>query len=172
VRQRFVTMSPCANGIQYYPTPGINASWVAHLEKCGESVVAEGLWETCPERLARPRVVAQPEVATDDVFEESDRLGLDELVDHVAEDGADGEKAFVGVTDVGETGLVEEDLLHDEDRDRLGKFRAGFHDAEAEGDDLCRKEEVYHRVVVVLLWGILRDGKRVRRVSKERNVGG
>ena len=106
---------------------------MAHLEKCGESVVAEGLWETCPERLAPPRVVAQPEVATDDVFEESDRLGLDELVDHVAGDGADGEKAFVSVTDVGETGLVEEDLLHDEDCDRLGKFRAGFHDAEAEG---------------------------------------
>ena len=135
---------------------GINASWVAHLEKRGERVVAEGLWETCPERLARPRVVAQPEVATNDVFEEADRLGLDKLVDHVAEDGADGEKAFVSVTNVGKSGLIEEDLLHDEDCDRLRKFRAGFHDAEAEGDDLCRKEEVYHRVVVVLLRGILR----------------
>ena len=79
---------------------------VAHLEKCGERVVAEGFWETCSERLARPRIVAQPEVATDDVFEESDRLGLDELVDHVAEDGTDGEKAFVSVTNVGEAGLV------------------------------------------------------------------
>lgn len=109
------------------------------LEKRGKRVVAEGLWETCPERLARPRVVAQPEVATDDVFEEADRLGLDELVDHVAEDGADGEKAFVSVTNVGKSGLIEEDLLHDEDCDRFRKFRAGFHDAEAEGDDLCRK---------------------------------
>lgn len=124
---------------------------MAHLEKCGERVVAEGFWETCPERLARPRVVAQPEVATDDVFEESDRLGFDELVDHVAEDGTDGEKAFVSVTDIGEPGLVEEDLLHDEDRDGLREFRAGFHDAEAEGDDLCRKEKVDHRVVIVLL---------------------
>jgi len=121
------------------------------LEKRGKGVVTERLWETCPKRLARPRVVAQPKVATDDVFEKSDGLGLDELVDHVAEDGTDGEKAFVSVTDIGEASLVEKDLLHDEDRDRLGKLRAGFHDAEAEGDDLCREEEVYYRVVVVLL---------------------
>jgi len=121
------------------------------LEKRSERVVTERLWKTCPERLARPRVVTQPKIATDDVLKESNRLGLDELVDHVAEDGADGEEALVGMTDVGEPGLIEKDLLHDEDRDRLGKFRAGFHDAEAEGDDLCRKEEVYDRVIVILL---------------------
>ena len=78
-------------------------------------------------------------------------MGLDELVDHVAKDGTDGEEALVGVTDVGKPGLVEKDLLDDEDRNRLGKLRAGFHDAEAERDDLGRKEEVYHRVVVILL---------------------
>jgi hypothetical protein len=131
---------------------------VAHLEKRGERVVTERLWKACPKRLARPRVVAQPKIATDNMFEESDRLGLDKLVDHVAEDGTDGEEALVGVTDVGEPGLVKEDLLHNEDRDRLGKFRAGFHDAEAEGDDLGRKEEVYDRVVVILLRAIGTDG--------------
>lgn len=132
---------------------------MAHLEKRGKRVVTERLWKACSKRLARSRVVAQPKIATDDMFEEPNRLGLDELVDHVAEDGTNGEEALVGVTDVGEPGLVKEDLLHDEDRDGLGKLRAGFHDAEAEGDDLGRKEEVYDRVVVILLRGLKKAGQ-------------
>jgi len=107
------------------------------LKKRGECIVTERLWKACSERLARPRVVAQPKVATNDVLEESDRLRLDELVDHVAEDGADGEETLVGVTDVGKPGFVEEDLLHNKDCDCFGELRAGLHDAEAERDDLC-----------------------------------
>jgi hypothetical protein len=93
-----------------------------HLKKCGERVVAERLWEACTERLSGPRVVTQSEIATDDMFEESDRLRLDELIDHVAKDGADGEKALIGVTDVREPGLVEKDLLYDENCHRLGEL--------------------------------------------------
>lgn len=96
--------------------------WITHLEKCSERIVAEGLWEACPKRLAGPWVVTQPKVATNDVFEESDRLRLDKLVDHVAKDGADGEEALVGVTDVREPSLVEENLLHDKNCNRLGEF--------------------------------------------------
>ena len=99
------------------------------------------------------------------MFEEADGLGLDELIDHVAEDGADGKEALVCVADVGEPGLVEEDLLHNEDRDGLGEFRAGFHDAQAERDDLRREEEVDHRVVVVLLVGRVRVRRRWGRVG-------
>jgi len=95
---------------------------ITHLEKCGERVVAEWLWEACTERLAGPRVVTQSEIATNDMFEKSDRLRLDELIDHVAKDGANGEKALIGVTDVCEPGLVEEDLLNDEDCYRLGEL--------------------------------------------------
>lgn len=95
---------------------------ITHLEKCGERVVAERLWEACTERLAGPRVVTQSEIATNDMFKESDRLRLDELIDHVAKDGADGEKALVCVTDVREPGLVKKDLLYDEDCYRLREF--------------------------------------------------
>ncbi len=56
------------------------------------------------------------------MFEESDRLRLDKLIDHVAKDGADGEKTLVSVTDVREPGLVEEYLLHDKDGYRFGEF--------------------------------------------------
>jgi hypothetical protein len=95
---------------------------ITHLEKCGESVVAERLREACTKRLPGPRVVTQSEIATNDMFEESDRLRLDELIDHVAKDGADGKKALIGVTDVRESGLVEEDLLYDEDCYRFGEL--------------------------------------------------
>jgi len=101
VRQRFVTISP----------------W-----RSAANVVAKGLWKACPERLAGPWVVTQPKVATNDMFEESDRLSLDKLIDHVTKDGADGEKSLVSVTDVREPGLVEEDLLHDEDCYCFGEF--------------------------------------------------
>ena len=56
------------------------------------------------------------------MLEESDRLRLYELVDHVAKDGTNGEETLVGVTDVGEPGFVEEDLLHDEDCDCFGEL--------------------------------------------------
>jgi hypothetical protein len=145
---------------------------VAHLEKRSKRVVTERLWEACPERLACPRVVAQPKVATDDVLEESDRLGLDKLIDHVAEYGSDGEKALIGVTDIGEACLVEEDLLHDEDRDRLRKFRASLHDAETEGDDLCREEEVYYRVIVILLREVEKMGQEIEKKGKWNEMKG
>ena len=95
---------------------------ITDLEKCGERVVAERLWEACTERLPGARVVTQSEIATNDMFEESDRLRLDELIDHVAKDGADSEKALIGVTDVREPGLIEKDLLYDEDCYRLGEL--------------------------------------------------
>jgi len=62
-----------------------------------------------------PHVVAESQVASDYVLEKSDGLGLDELVDHIAEDRADGVKAFVGVADVREASFVKENLLNDED---------------------------------------------------------
>ena len=65
------------------------------------------------------------------MLQETHRLGLNELVDHVAEYGADGVEAFVRVADVRQAGLVEQDLLDDEDGDGLGQLRACFHDAQA-----------------------------------------
>ena len=116
-------MSPC-EGVRFLFNDQRDESALrtTYLEKRGERVVAERLWEASAERLAGPRVVTQSEVATNDMFEESDRLRLYELIDHVAKDGADGEKALIGMTDVREPGLVEEDLLYDEDCYRLGKL--------------------------------------------------
>jgi len=84
------------------------------------------------------------------VLEQTDGLLLDQLVDHVAKHGADGVEALVRLTDVGQAGIVEQDLLDDEDRDGLAQLGAGLHDAEAQGDDLRREEEVDHLGGVVL----------------------
>ena len=91
-----------------------------------------------------------PQEAAHDVLEEADRLVLDELGDHVAEHGADGEEALVRLADVGEADVVEQDLLHDEDGDRLAELGARLHDAQAQRDDLGREQEVDHLGRVVL----------------------
>ncbi len=152
------------------PTQGVQGQrgGRAHLEKRSESVVTKGLWETRSQRLARPRIVTQPEVTTDNVLEQPDCLRLDELVDHVAENGPDGEEALVGMANISQPSFVEQDFLDNEDGNRLGEFGASLHDAEAERDDLCRKEEMYDCVVVVLLnfrWG----GRRQIRSRSEKD---
>ena len=76
---------------------------------------------------------------------------LDQLIDHVAENGPHSVEPFVRVADVRQTSLVEENLLDDEDGDSLGELRARFHDAQAERDDLRGQEEVNDGIVVVLL---------------------
>lgn len=78
-------------------------------------------------------------------------LRLHELVDHVAEHSPDGVEALVGVTDVREPGLVQQNLLHNEDGDCLGEFGARLHDAQAERDDFRGQKEVNNGVVIVLL---------------------
>lgn len=85
-----------------------------------------------------PQIVAQPQVAPHHVLEQPHSLRLHELVDHVAQYGADGVEPLIGVADVRQAGLVEEDLLHDEDGDRLGELRARLHNAQTERYDLGR----------------------------------
>jgi hypothetical protein len=84
------------------------------------------------------------------MLEQSDGLLLDELVDHVAEDSADGVEALVRLADVGQTDIVQEDLLDDEDGNGLGKLGSGFHNAQAQRDDLGCEEEVDDFARVVL----------------------
>ena len=85
------------------------------------------------------------------MLQETHRLSLNELIDHVAEYGADGVEAFVRVADVGQASLVEQYLLDDEDGDGLGQLRACLHDAQTQWNDLRGQEEVDDGSVVVLL---------------------
>ena len=122
-----------------------------YLEQSGERVVTEWLRQTGAKSLARSQVVTQAQVTTDDMLEESHGLSFHELIDHVAQDGPHSIETFVGVADVGQTCLVQKNLLHDEDSDCLREFRACFHDTQTERYDLGGQKEVDNGRVVVLL---------------------
>lgn len=64
------------------------------------------------------------------------------MSNHVAQDGSHGVKSLVRGTDVVESIVIEQDLLHDENGHSLAKLRASLHDAEAQRYYLCGKEEV------------------------------
>ena len=85
------------------------------------------------------------------MFEQPHSLRLHELGDHVAQHGADSVEPLIGVADVRQASLIEQDLLHDKDGDCLGELGARLHDAQAEGYDLGREEEVDNGVVIILL---------------------
>lgn len=85
------------------------------------------------------------------MLQQSHRLTLHQLIDHIAQHSPDSVEPLVGLADVGEAEVVEKDLLDDKDCDRFGEFGAGLHDSEAEGDDLGGEEEVDDVGVVVLL---------------------
>ena len=65
------------------------------------------------------------------MLQEPDRLLLHELGNHVAQDGPDSVKAFVGMANVRETDVVKKDLLNDENGDRLAELGARLHDPQA-----------------------------------------
>ena len=77
----------------------------------------------------------------------------------------------VGLTDVVQSRLVQEDLLQDEGCHCLGQLRSGLHDPEAEGDDLCGQEEVDHLLFVSLDQGTdyteAGSEKQLRDTSRE-----
>src|SRR3954463_14561049 len=72
------------------------------------------------------------------------------MTDHVIEHRRNCVEPLIRLADVRETGIIQQDLLHDEYRDRLGYLRARLHDPKAEWNDLCAEEKIYHLAVVVL----------------------
>lgn len=84
------------------------------------------------------------------MLEKSGSLLLDELGNHIAQDGANGIESLVSSADVVQAVVVEQDLLDDEDGDCLAQLRAGFHDAQAKRNDLSREEKVNHLSRIIL----------------------
>lgn len=82
-----------------------------------------------------------PQEAAHHVLEQSYRLSLNKANYHVAENGANCVEALVSGTDVAQPGIIQQDLLNNEDGHRLGELAAGLHDTETEGDDLGCQEE-------------------------------
>ena len=83
------------------------------------------------------------------MLQQPDRLLLHQLRDHIAQHRPDGVEALVGLADVRQAHVVQQDFLHDEDGDGFAELRPGLHDAEAERDDFRGEEEVYYFRAVV-----------------------
>lgn len=72
-----------------------------------------------------------PKEASNDVLQQPDCLLFNQLSDHVTQDHPDRVKPFVSRTDISEPNIVKEDLLHNEDGDRLAQLGPRFHYSEA-----------------------------------------
>lgn len=126
-----------------------------------------------------------PKEATDHMLEQSHRLLLNELSNHVAQDSPHRIEPFVGSANVRETDVIQQNLLHNEDGHRLAKLRASLHDAKTKRDDLGGEEEVDHIRRIVFdesanhaqrsqaqVFEGARLGSSVeKRVEEKRNVG-
>lgn len=93
-----MTMSPLSRGENVASRKGSGR----HARSASRALHARPLrgqrgTENSGGRPDAPEVVREAQVATDDVLEEADGLGLDELLDHVGEDCADGVEALVGL---------------------------------------------------------------------------
>ena len=84
------------------------------------------------------------------MLQQTHRLLIDQLGNHIGEDGAHGVETLVGLTNVLQAHVIQENLLDDEDGDGLAKLGSGFHDTEAEGYDFGREKEVDDFGTVVL----------------------
>lgn len=82
-----------------------------------------------------------PQEAPNNMLEQSYSLSLDKTNDHIAQDRANGIEALIRCTDVPKTRIVEQDLLNDEDCDRLRQLATCLHDPQAEWYDLCCKQK-------------------------------
>ena len=120
------------------------------MREGGRELYLELVRETLAERLAGPGVVGEPQVAADHVLQKPLARLLAELDDHLAQDHGDVGEPVVGLTDVVQTSLVQQDLLQDEGRHRLAQLRAALHDPQAERDDLGGEQEVDHLLLVGL----------------------
>ena len=82
-----------------------------------------------------------PQEATHDVLEKAYRLSLDKANHHVAENGTNGVEPLIGCADISQPRIIKQNLLNDEDGDRLGELTTSLHDAQAQRDYLGRQEE-------------------------------
>jgi hypothetical protein len=69
-------------------------------------------------------------------------LLLHQLVDHIAQDRANGVEALISLANIGKTGVIQQNLLDNKYCDGLAELRASFHDTETEWDNLGREKEV------------------------------
>ncbi len=77
-----------------------------------------------------------PKKASDNMLEQPHSLLLNQLCDHIAQDRTYSVKPLICMTNVCKPYIIQQYLLHNEDRNGLAELRARLHDAKAKRDDL------------------------------------
>jgi hypothetical protein len=91
-----------------------------------------------------------PKEAPNYMLKEAHGLLLDKRSDHIREHSSDSVEALIGLADVSQSHIVEEDLLNDKDGNSLGELRSRLHDSQTERDDFGGKQEVDDFAGVIL----------------------
>ena len=65
------------------------------------------------------------------MLQESNRLLLNQLSDHIAENGPNRVESFVSMTNISEARIVKKYLLHNKYGHRLAQLRTSLHDPKA-----------------------------------------
>lgn len=98
--------------------------------------VPERLGEALSKSLARASVVRESQEASNHMLEKTCRLLLDKLSHHVAQHRPNCIEPLICCTNVVETVVVKENLLHNEDCNSLAKLRSRLHDSQTQWDNL------------------------------------
>jgi hypothetical protein len=69
-----------------------------------------------------PHIVAKAEITPHDMLEQSHSLRLHKLVHHIAQNGSDSVEPLVGVANIRQARLIEQNLLNDENGDGFGEL--------------------------------------------------
>lgn len=64
------------------------------------------------------------------MLQKANRLLVDQLSNHITQHRANGVEALVRLANVLQTHVVKQDLLDDEDSNRLAELRTSLHDTE------------------------------------------
>jgi hypothetical protein len=83
-----------------------------------------------------------PEETADHMLQQPGCLLLNQLSYHIAEHRADSIEALICSTNIVESMIIEQDLLHDEDGHRLAQLRSSLHNAKAEWYDFGGQQEI------------------------------
>lgn len=101
------------------------------LECLSKGRIPQWLGQALAQGLACSRVVRQAEVALDDVLQQTDSKSVDKLVNHVAENSTDSIEALIGLADVSQAHVVQENTLNNEDSNLEGKKKCA--------EQICKK---------------------------------
>jgi len=90
-----------------------------------------------------------PQKTPNNMLQQPHRLLIHQLRHHVTKHSPHGIEPLIRLANILQTHVVEQNLLDDEDSNRLAEFRAGLHDTQTERDDFGGEEEVDDFAAVV-----------------------